>query len=160
MKVRNGLLCMLLMMGMGWAQGQTSTKSAHRVPANEQEVLQEIQNLETSLREAFEEGNTVWWEQHLDDHYSGFNAEGRVANKSDAIQLYKSPELKYEQVEVSDVAARIFNGDCVIDFGKAALKGSYGGKDIGGQYYFVHVWIKNGNEFRLASSQMTKIASQ
>jgi hypothetical protein len=158
MKISHAFLFILLMTATMHAQ--TPGKSVRRAPANEQEILQEIQTLETSLREAFEEGNTVWWEQHLDDHYSGLNAEGRVANKSDAVLLYKSPELKYEQIEVSDVAARIFNGDCVIGTGKAAIKGSYGGKDMSGQYYFVHVWVKNGNEFRLASSQLNKVPSQ
>jgi len=158
MNFKNGLFCMVLVIGIGLAQPQAS-KSLRRVPANEPEILQEIQGLETSLRAAFEDGNTIWWEQHLDDHYSGLNAEGRIANKTDAIHLYQSPELKYEQMAVSDVAARIFNGDCVIATGKATIKASYGGKDVSGQYYFIHVWIKEGTDFKLASSQMTKLPS-
>ena len=161
MKIRSGFFCIVVMIGMGLAQAQTSVgKTARRPPANEQEILQDIQQLETALRAAFEDGNTIWWEEHLDDHYSGLNAEGRLANKTDAIQLYKSPELKYEQVVVSNVAARIFNGDCVVATGRYDIKGSYGGRDISGDYYFVHVWIKESNEFRLASSQATKLPSQ
>src|SRR5215469_3311153 len=148
MKLAGVFFCIALMIGL--AQAQTSAgKPTRRPPANEQEILQEVQQLETSLRAAFEDGNTIWWEEHLDDHYSGLNAEGRIANKTDAIHLYQSPELKYEQVVVSDVAARIFNADCVIATGKYAINGSYGGKDISGDYYFVHVWIKQGNEFKL-----------
>lgn len=153
--------CIALILGMGLAQAQTSAgKSARKAPANEQEILQDIQQLETSMRAAFEDGKTVWWDQHLDEHYSGMNADGRITNKADAVQLYNSPEIKYEEVVVSNVAARIFNGECVIATGKASIKGSYGGKDIGGDYYFVHVWVKNGTEFKLASSQATKLLSQ
>lgn len=160
MKVRIGFFCIALIIGMGLAQAQTSTgKAARRSPANEQEILQEIQGLETTLREAFVDGRTVWWEQHLDEHYSGLNAEGRIANKADAIHLYASAEIKYEEMVVSDVAARIFNADCVIATGKAAIKGSYGGKDMSGDYYFIHVWIKDGVDFKLASSQATKLPS-
>ncbi|HEY6252915.1 MAG TPA: nuclear transport factor 2 family protein [Candidatus Angelobacter sp.] len=160
MKIKTGCFCIVLIITMGLAQAQTSAgKPARRAPANEQEILQEIQQLETSLREAFVDGITVWWDQHLDEHYSGLNAEGRIANRTDAIHLYQSPELKYEEMVVSDVAARIFNADCVIATGKAAIKASYGGKDLSGDYYFVHVWIKNGTEFKLASAQATKIAT-
>ena len=111
------------------------------------------------MREAFEEGKSAWWDQHLDEHYSGLNAEGRIANKAEVIYLYNSPELKYEQVVVSDVAARIFNGNCVIATGKSAIKGSYKGQDIGGNYYFVHVWIKEATDFKLVSAQATKLRS-
>src|SRR5215467_12301335 len=107
MKSKIPFFCVVMVLGTGLMQAQVRTgKPASHPPVNEQEILQEIQQLETSLRAAFEDGNTIWWEQHLDDHYSGMNAEGRLANKSDAIQLYKSPELKYEQVVVSNVAAR------------------------------------------------------
>ena len=159
MKVKNGFLLVVLFIGMGSAMAQTSNKKAvpRKAPANEQEIIKEIQQLETSMREAFEEGKTAWWEQHLDDHYSGLNAEGRIANKADAIHLYGSPELKYEEMVVSDAAARIFNGDCVIATGKSEIKGNYKGQDIGGDYYFVHVWIKEGPDFKLVSASATKL---
>jgi len=153
------IIPLIVIAGLGRLEAQTSGKKAlpRKAPANEQEILEEIRQLETSMREAFEEGKSAWWEQHLDDHYSGLNAEGRIANKADAIHLYGSPELKYEEMVVSDAAARIFNGDCVITTGKSAVKGSYKGQDIGGDYYFVHVWIKDGTEFKLVSAQTTKL---
>ena len=161
MKIKIPFFCIVLMLGTALMRAQSrSGNPASHPPANEQEILQDIQQLETSLRAAFEDGNTIWWDQHLDDHYSGLNADGRLLNKTDAIQLYKSPELKYEQVVVSNVAARIFNGDCVIATGRYDIKGSYGGRDFSGDYYFVHVWVKNRDEFKLASTQATKVASQ
>ena len=161
MKIKISSFCIVLIIGTALMQAQgRSGKPATHPPANEQEILQDVQQLETSLRASFEDGNTIWWEQHLDDHYSGLNAEGRLTNKNDAINLYKSPELKYEQVVVSNVAARIFNADCVIATGRYDIKGSYGGRDISGDYYFVHVWVKERDEFKLASSQATKVASQ
>lgn len=162
MKIKIPFFCIVLIItGASLMQAQArSGKPAPHPPANEQEILQDVQQLETSLRASFEDGNTIWWEQHLDDHYSGLNAEGRLTNKNDAINLYKSPELKYEQVVVSNVAARIFNGDCVIATGRYDIKGSFGGRDISGDYYFVHVWVKERDEFKLASSQATKVASQ
>jgi len=152
-------ILLILVAGFDLLEAQTSGKKAlpRKAPANEQEILQEIRQLETSMREAFEEGKTAWWEQHLDDHYSGLNAEGRITNKADAIHLYGSPELKYEEMVVSDAAARIFNGDCVITTGRSAVKGSYKGQDIGGDYYFVHVWIKEGTDFKLVSSVVSKV---
>jgi len=160
MKFKSSFLFVALIMGMGLMQAQTSGKKTapvRKAPPNEQDIMLEIRELETSLRIAFMDGRTVWWENHLDDHYSGLNAEGKIANKSETIQIYSSSELKYEEINLSNINARIFNTDCVIATGRNAVKGSYKGLDFSGDYYFVHVWIKNGNDWKLASSQTTKV---
>lgn len=158
MRAKSGFAAVLLMIGIGLIQAQAPGKKAvARKPiANQQEILQEIRELEDTFRNAFLEGMSAWWVQHLDEHYSGLNADGQIANKEQAIKLYNSGGVKYEEMMLSDISARIFNGDCVLATGKIATKGSYKGQDFSGEYYFVHVWIKDGTDWRLASSQATK----
>src|SRR5215470_17205977 len=126
MKAGVTFVTILLMIGAGLIQSQTAGKkpAPRKPPANEQEILQEMRALEDTFRNAFLEGMSAWWFQHLDEHYSGLNADGQLASKEQAIKLYNSGEVKYEEIMLSDIGARIFNGDCVIATGKAATKGS------------------------------------
>ena len=147
-----------LLMGTGLTQSQAhGQKTLPRKPiANQPEIIQQVRELEDTFRNALLEGMSAWWPQHLDEHYSGINPDGQIADKKQAIQLYSSGEVKFEEIALSDIGARIFNGDCVITTGKTATKGTYKGHDFSGEYYFVHVWIKDGTDWRLASSQATR----
>jgi hypothetical protein len=159
-KNQNARLCILLIIiaGFGLAGAQNAGKKMARIaPKSEQEIIHDIQELEQSLRTAFIDGKTAWWEQHLEEHYAGLNPDGRSANKTETIDLYRSPDVQYEEMNVSDMSARIFNGDCVIASGKSTVKGSYKGHDFSGEYFFVHVWIKELTFWRLANSQATKL---
>lgn len=153
-------LCMLLTMLLSFAllHAQTGAKKTARTaprPKNEEAIIHEIQELEQTLRVAFVDGKSAWWERHLDEHYSGMNPDGQVVRKTDLIQLYGA-DVKYEEVNLSDMSARIYD-DCVIASSKTAIKGSYKGQDFSGDYYFVHVWIKEGEDWKLANSQATKL---
>jgi hypothetical protein len=156
MKAKSAVLIILLVISLGQAQTPGKKTAVRKPPANEQGILQEMRELEDTLRNAFLEGMSAWWVQHLDEHYSGLNADGQIANKQQAIKLYNSGEVKYEEIILSDISARIFNGDCVITTGKTTTKGSFKGLEFSGEYYFVHVWIKDGTDWRLASAQSTR----
>jgi hypothetical protein len=151
------IVILVAVVALGLVGAQTSGKRAAKIaPTNDQEIIHEIQESEQSLREAFIDGKSAWWERRLDEHYAGLNPDGVPVRKADLIQLYGSPDLKYEEVNLSDMSARIY-GDCVIASTKSAIQGSYKGQDFSGTYYFVHVWVKENNDWMLASSQATKL---
>jgi hypothetical protein len=135
------------------ATGKKAVKTATR---NDEQILHDIQELEQSLREAFLDGKSAWWDRHLDEHYAGLNPDGVMVRKTDLIQLYASPDVQYEEVNLSDVSARIY-GDCVLASSKSAIKGRAKGQDFSGNYYFVHVWVKEDNDWKLANSQATRL---
>jgi len=159
MKAAGAAVMLLLVIATGVLYSQTSGKKppVRKAPTNEEEIIQEVRELEDSLRNSFIDGKTIWWEKHLDAHYIGLNADGRNINKERAIELYGSDDVKYEEIVLSDISARIFNGDCVLDTGRTSVKGSYKGQDFSGDYYFVNIWIKQGTDWKLASSQSTKL---
>jgi Domain of unknown function (DUF4440) len=158
MRFEKLLFCFFLLGIIGLVQGQTRRKTpAERPPLNEQEIVSEIQVLEQTLRTAVVDGKSAWWEKHLDEHYSGLEAERKVVTNAEAIALYSSPSLRYDEFNLSQITVRIFNGDCVIANGRSAVKGSYQDKDFSGPYYFIHVWVKEGPDWKLASSQSTKL---
>ena len=155
--IRVFLIMFTIAAAFGFVEGQTpAKKQAKAAPRNEQEILHDIQELEQSLREAFVDGKSAWWNQHLDEHYAGMNPDGVLVRKTDLIQLYGSPDLQYEEMDLSDMSARIYD-DCVIASTKSAVKGAYKGHDFSGAYYFVHIWVREDNDWKLANSQATKL---
>lgn len=103
-------------------------------------------------------GDGSWWERHLDENYVGVDPEGKISTKAEAIQLHSSPDLKYDEVNFGDFTLRTYNGDTVVLTGINTVSGSYKDKDFSGQYHFVQVWIKEGEEWKLAVSQSGKLA--
>jgi hypothetical protein len=158
--IRGFLVVLLLLItaaGFGFLEGQTPAKKPAKTdPRNDEEILHDIQELEQSLREAFIDGKSAWWDRHLDEHYAGMNPDGAMLRKTDLIQLYGSSDLQYEEMDLSDMSARIYES-CVIASTKSAIKGAYKGHDFSGTYYFVHVWVKEDNDWKLANSQATKL---
>lgn len=167
MITKSVVLCMVLMLAPGLClpQDQAPAKKTIKVtpknaaPKNDEEIIHDIQELEKSLRAAFVDGKSAWWDRHLDEHYAGVNPDGKVVRKAQLIQLYGSNDVKYEEVNLSDMSARIY-GDCVIAASQSEIKGSYKGQDFSGNYYFVHIWVKEGQEWKLAESQATKIQGE
>ena len=157
-------LCMLLFLSIGIAQVQTSGKHAPKTPTkssaapSDQEISKTILEFEETLRRAALAGDSTWWERHLDDNYIGVDPQGQISTKADAIQLHNSPDLKYEEIHLSDMTIRTYNSDTVIINGKSEIYGSYKGENIGGDYHFVRVWIKEGTDWKLAMSQTDRMA--
>src|SRR5215471_17308789 len=85
------LIVVLVLFAAGLIRGQTSGKTPPRKPvANQPEIMQQVRELEDTFRNALLEGMSAWWPQHLDEHYSGINADAQIADKKRAIQLYSS----------------------------------------------------------------------
>jgi hypothetical protein len=150
-----GFGCML---SQAQSPGRKTARSAPKAtaPKNEEEIIHDIQELEKSLRAAFIDGKSAWWDRHLDEHYAGLNPDGNLLRKTDLIRLYSSPDLKYQEVNLGDMSARIYD-DCVIATVQSEIKGSYKGQDFSGNYYFVHIWVKEDQDWKLAQSQATRM---
>jgi len=156
-------LCMLLFHNIGVAQAQTSQKRAPKSPPkgsavpSDKEISKTILEFEETLRRAALAGDSTWWERHLDDNYIGVDPQGQISSRADAIQLHNSPDLKYDEINMSDMTIRTYNSDTVIIDGKSEIYGSYKGQNIGGEYHFVRVWIREGTDWKLAVSQTDKV---
>ena len=157
-------LCVLLISGMVVAQAQTSPKHTPKTPPKssavptDKEISKTILEFEETLRRAALAGDSTWWERHLDDNYIGVDPQGQISTKVDAIQLHNSPDLKYDEINMSDMTLRTYNSETVIIDGKSEIYGSYKGQNIGGEYHFVRVWVREGTDWKLAMSQTDKVA--
>ena len=161
MKFTSTLLFVLLVFGVG--QAQTSKKSrpkpAAQAPAAEsdREISKEILELEETMRRAAINGDSTWWDLHLDENFVGLDADGRVINRTEAIQLHNSKDLKYDNIYLHDMTIRTFNKDTIVINGKTDVEGTFQNQNIGGNYNFLRIWVKEGQDWKLAASSVSRI---
>jgi len=161
MKFTSALLVLLLVFGV--SQAQTSKKSRPKVAAqapaaeSDKEISKEILELEETMRRAAMNGDSTWWDLHLDENFVGMDADGRVINRAEAIQLHNSKDLKYDNIYLHDMTIRTFNKDTVVINGKTDVEGTFQEQNIGGNYNFLRVWVKEGQDWKLAASSVTRL---
>lgn len=149
------ILAVLLLSGIVLLYGQGKrTPSASR--NRNQESLNAIQKLEDDMRLAALKNDAAWWVENLADGYTDTDFLGHVRDKSQTIELQRSSALVYDAMNLSDRNVHIFN-DTVIVTGKMAAEGTYGGQDLSGEFQFTRVWVRMGEDWKLAASQSTKI---
>ena len=140
-------------------QGQ----SGHKRPAtpavsSPQQIAEAIQHLENEMRIATMKGDAGWFEQHLAKNYAETDPEGKVSDRAEVIQFYRTTAPEYDSWNLSEGTARTYNGNTVILTGKLDLQGRVRGQHVSGSYRVMRVWIKQGMEWQLAASQSTRIA--
>jgi len=141
MKLISALLSVLLVFGV--LHAQTSKKSrprpAAQAPAAEsdRDISKEILELEDTMRRAALADDSTWWDLHLDENFVGMDADGRVINRSEAIQLHNSKDLKYDNIYLHDMTIRTFNKNTVVINGKTDVEGAFQNQNIGGNYNFM-----------------------
>ena len=79
-----------------------------------------------------------------------------MLTKSEVMELRKSGDIKYSDIQTSDKKVRV-HGNTAILTATANLKGTLKGNDISGTYRISQVWLKEGGGWKLANMQSTKV---
>jgi hypothetical protein len=154
MKSRKTLLLALLL-----ASGLLVHAQARKTPAGvggRGQDIAAIQRLEEGTRLAALKGDAGWWDTYLADNFTDTDFRGKMSGKAEIVEMYRSSQLAYDTLNLSDRALRIF-GDTVIVTGKMTVEGTYRGQNLSGDFQFTRVWIKMDLGWKLAASQATKI---
>jgi hypothetical protein len=138
------------------------SQSKHKAPtpvvSSPDEIAKSIQHLESDLRIATMKGETSWFEEHLAASFIDTDANGKVSNRAEILQLYRTALPEYDSWNLSEGTAQTFHGNTVILTGKLEVQGTQEGKSLSGTFRFTRIWIKNGLDWQLAAQQMTRIA--
>ena len=94
----------------------------------------------------------------IDESYIGFDEKGERIGKSDLIQQFKDPSLKFNVHEVSELEYRVY-GEMGIVTGKVKLEGRYAKAEFQGNYIFTDVCVRRDGQWQVVLSQMTGIPS-
>lgn len=134
---------------MGGEASKKSEKGSGGVEA-------QIEKLSDEGREAALKGDTSFLEKQTTDDYTSISGTGAVMTKSEVIQMRKSGDVKYSNIDVSDRKVRT-HGNTAIFTATADIKGTMKGNDISGTYRIGQVWVKQGGTWKIAHMQSTKV---
>lgn len=121
-------------------------------------VEDQIKKLSDQGREAALKGDASWLEKNTTDDYTNIGGSGTMLTKSEVIELRKSGDVKYSDIQTSDSKVRV-HGNTAILTATASLKGTLKGNDISGTYRISQMWLKEGGNWKLANMQSTKVQS-
>jgi hypothetical protein len=157
MQTRKTLILALLLANVLVAQPQTRKAPAAAAGSRNQDIAAAIQKLEEGMRLAALKGDAGWWDTYLADNFTDTDFRGKVSGKAEIVEMYRSAQLSYDTLNLSDRTLRVFAGDTVIVTGKMNVEAIYRGQNLSGDFQFTRIWIKMDLEWKLAASQATKI---
>ncbi|MGE5322633.1 MAG: nuclear transport factor 2 family protein [Actinomycetota bacterium] len=132
--------------------------TARHAENSQQQIAQTIQRLEEDLRIATMKGDTGWFEEHLAENYVDIDAQGKISNRSQLMQFYRTTPSEYDAWNLSDGTALTYNGNTVILTGKLEIQRTVNGQPVNDAFRYIHVWIKEGPDWELAAQQATRIS--
>ena len=146
------LWTVLLMLTLQPALAQKSDKKGGNVE-------DQIKQMADQGKDAAIKSDASWLEKNTTDDYVSIGGSGMVLSKSEAIQMRKSGEVKYESIDVSEQKVRTYGNTALMN-AMANVKGTVKGNDMTGTYRITQVWVKQGGSWKLANMQSTKVQQQ
>jgi ketosteroid isomerase-like protein len=119
---------------------------------------EQLKKLETDRAVAAVKGDVATLEKQTSDDYTFINLNGRMSDKSQMINAFKTGQTKLTSNELSDMKVRVY-GDTAVITGKADIKGTLGGKDVVGQIMFTRVYVKKGDQWQSVAFQQTRVSN-
>jgi ketosteroid isomerase-like protein len=123
-----------------------------------QDAREELKKLETDRAAAVVKGDVATLEKQTADDYVLITMNGRMSDKSQMLDAFKSGQSKLTSNDLSDLKVRVY-GNAAVVTGKADVKGTLGGQDATGQVLFTRVYVKRGGRWQSVSFQQTRISN-
>ena len=95
----------------------------------------------------------------LADDYVFLQADGNVSNKAQNLAVLRDAAFVCEAFATEDVVVRVY-GDVGVITGRAIMRATYGGQDVGGEFLYTDVWAKHGGRWQTVVSQATRRPSR
>ncbi|HEV2468146.1 MAG TPA: nuclear transport factor 2 family protein [Candidatus Sulfotelmatobacter sp.] len=148
------LSCLLCMVPAFSAQRVSVRPRNSMTDQGEQSTIREIIDLEHQAREASLRRDPQFPERELADDYVAITPLGTVTTKKDAVSARKSGQLRYDNIDVTDMVVRLY-GDTAIVTARADVKGHQLGEDFSGPYRYTRVWVRRSGHWQAVSYQAT-----
>ena len=133
----------------------TATIAFAQATAND-DTAKAIEKMEQQWVDAAKKMDAKPLEQMLADDFTLTISVGRVVDRDSYVGKIKDGSFKIESIDYSDMKTRVY-GDCAVVIGRAAVKGTWDGNDIGGDYAFTDTFVKKAGAWKQVASQITRI---
>jgi ketosteroid isomerase-like protein len=149
------LLCFALttMPGLSAQHGAPRSKPVS-VDVGDQDAIREVIDIEHQAREATLRRDAEFPLRMLADDYVAISPLGQVTTKKEAISARRSGQLRYDNIDVTDMVVRLY-GDTAIVTARADVKGHQLGEDFSGPYRYTRVWVRRSGRWQAVSYQAT-----
>jgi ketosteroid isomerase-like protein len=124
------------------------------VDVGDQDTIREIVDIEHQAKEATLRRDADFPQRMLADDYVAIGPLGQVTTKREAISARRSGQLRYENIDVSDMVVRLY-GDTAVVTARADVKGHQLGEDFSGPYRYTRVWVRRSGRWQAVSYQAT-----
>jgi ketosteroid isomerase-like protein len=127
-----------------------------RPPADsgDQETIREILEMERQAREATLHRDADFSQRTLAEDYVAITPLGTVTTKQDTVTARKTRQLRYDNIDVTDMVVRVY-GDTAVVTARADVKGHQLGEDFSGPYRYTRVWVRKTGRWQAVSYQAT-----
>jgi ketosteroid isomerase-like protein len=123
-----------------------------------QDVEEQLKKLEIDRADAVVKSDVGRLDKQTSDDYMLITMNGRVSDKSQMLDGFKSGQSKLTTEDLSDLKVRVYGNTAVVT-GKADIKGTLGGQDATGQIFFTRVYVKKDGRWQSVSLQQTRVSN-
>jgi ketosteroid isomerase-like protein len=123
-----------------------------------QDVEEQLKKLEIDRADAVVKSDVGRLDKQTSDDYMLITMNGRVSDKSQMLDGFKSGQSKLTTEDLSDLKVRVYGNTAVVT-GKADIKGTLGGQDATGLIFFTRVYVKKDGRWQSVSLQQTRISN-
>ena len=142
---------------VGTLAAAASAALAAGVGASDGAVAQLIE-LDATVGRAIVAGDFDALDRLYADDFSFVAPDGRVVSRAERLDAFRSGRLRYLETSHADVAVRV-EGSLAVVTGRARTRFVAAGVEDAGSYRYTSVWRRDGESWRVAATQATKITA-
>lgn len=116
----------------------------------------EVEKLNRQWMESYVRRDTEFLERHLAPDYTSTFPDGAVLDKKSEIESLQSGAIALTAMTPTEMNVRLYGTTAVIT-GQSTITAKENGQEVGGEYRFIDVWAKQGNQWQAVASQVTRI---
>ena len=150
--------CFVFLLGMLVASpalaGQHVSVHPRPMDSGDQATIREIVDMERQAKEASLHRDADFSQRTLAEDYVAITPLGQVTTKQDSLSARKSGQLRYDNINVTDMVIRVY-GDTAVVTARADVKGHQLGEDFSGPYRYTRVWVRRSGRWQTVSYQAT-----
>lgn len=148
------LLWLLLLVLPAFCAQRVALHPRPAVDSSDQATIREIIDMERQARDASLHRDADFSQRTLAEDYVAITPLGTVTTKQDTISARKSGQLRYDDINVTDMVVRLY-GDTAVVTARADVKGHQLGEDFSGPYRYTRVWVRHTGHWQAVSYQAT-----
>jgi ketosteroid isomerase-like protein len=152
--MRIGWMTLVLAACVAWSaeSGMAQTDKPADAPA-------EMRTVAKDFVKAMETKNSTRVQRILADTYVGVDLFGHTVDRAGRLKMLEQTDFKLTEAKSSDQVVAMVGQNMVVS-GLYDVKGSINGHDVTGQYRYVDVWAKIGDDWKVIASTMTRVVDE